>query len=77
MKHSSEHLEELTLLTSTRTVNLATISPKHLGGEIAPKLAYFVLEKELLNFSEMHPWFVENGNQAYILEAVCILIDIL
>ena len=25
---------------------------KHLGGKIAPELVYFVLKKELLNFSD-------------------------
>ena len=29
---------------------------KHLGGKIAPKLVYFVLKKELLNFSESIDW---------------------
>ena len=35
-----------------------TISLKHLGGKIAPKLVYFVLKKELLNVSEMAPWII-------------------
>ena len=36
-------------------INLGTISLKHVGGKTAPKLVYFVLEKELINFSEMAP----------------------
>ena len=32
-----------------------TVSLKLLGGKLAPKLGYFVLRKELLNFSETVP----------------------
>ena len=32
-----------------------TISLKLLGGKLAPKLVYFALRKELINFSEMAP----------------------
>ena len=46
----------LSRMIRTATTNLScqnyqgTISPKHLGDEIAPKLVYLVLENELLNW---------------------------
>ena len=36
--------------------DLGTISLKLLRGKLALKLVYFVLRKELLNFSETVPW---------------------
>ena len=44
----SEHL-------NTITPNQGAISLKLVGGKLAPKLLYFVLKKELLNFSETAP----------------------
>ena len=46
---------------------LGIISLKLLGDNLAPKLGYFILEKELLNFSEMSPRFA-------IIEVSCSLI---
>ena len=36
-------------------MNLGTISEKLLGGDVAPKLVYFVQKKGVINLSEMAP----------------------
>ena len=38
--------------TPLHTGDQSAVSLKHLGGELAPKLVYFVLKKELLKFNE-------------------------
>ena len=40
------------------SINLGIISQKLLGGKIAPKMVYFVLEKELLDFGKTAPWSI-------------------
>ena len=51
---------------------LGTISLKHLGGKIAPKLVYFVLEKVLLTFSEMAPRWKKVKVQVYSHIPLCM-----
>ena len=48
---SLENIEYLPLMSAQTFFHIA-ISLKHLGGKLAPKLVYFGLEKELLNFIE-------------------------
>ena len=46
-------------VNSSTFEHLGVISLKLLRGELAPKLVYFVLKKELLNFSEIAPWIIQ------------------
>ena len=50
-----------------------TISLKLLVGKLAPKLVYFVLKKELLNFSEMTPRPLIPGSNALTTRSRALL----
>ena len=47
------------ITTLTAILQMEAIALKLLGGKLAPKLLFFVLKQELLNFSEMAPWCLQ------------------
>ena len=55
----------MSLITGTFTLSITIrsgpVSLKPSGGKLAPKLVYFLLEKELLNFGETAPWFLKRN----------------
>ena len=54
---------------------LHSLFPKLLGGKDAPKMVYFVLEKELLKFRELHLGLItsyKNSLPLTLLITLCI-----